>query len=154
MDTIAGVTEGNDNISPVVRRQTPQRLWYFVAVGLIVGAAIVLLPAGTRAEAVVPALVIAGQLIGLIAYVAGRRSSSQTTSGRRTRTTFYFVASVAFILVGGLLVFLLGDNRDFVAIRWAVGAVASVLTVAGAWIMEARPATRSPFSSEQADRGA
>jgi hypothetical protein len=86
-------------------------------------------------------------LIGLIAYVAGRISSSQATAGARTRTTFYFVASVAFILVGGLLVFHLGDNRDFLALRWAVGAVASVLTVAGAWMLEARPTTRSVHNS-------
>jgi hypothetical protein len=138
---------GNDNTALGAIRSSPRRLWYFAAVALIIGAAIVLIPSGTREGAVVPALVIAGQLIGLIAYVAGRRSSSQTTSGRRTRTMFYFVASVAFILVGGLLVFHLGDNRDFLALRWAVGAVASVLTVAGAWMLEARPTTRSVHNS-------
>jgi drug/metabolite transporter (DMT)-like permease len=126
-----------------IMRRMPTRLWYFVAVALLIGAAVVLVPGGPPGHAAAPTFVIAAQLVGLIAYAVQRTRSRASGRGRAIA---YFAVWMTFVTLGGILLILVGDTAGFGWLRWAVAVAAVALTLASAWVLEGQGATRPPAS--------
>jgi len=116
--------------------------WYFAALGLIGGAAIV-------ASAVLPqqiaglTLIAAAFLIGIVDRLARRYGAAPPPAKLRLGTISYYVA-VALILIGSfVIVWTVVRNSDTIWVAWIVAAVQFIVALSGAWVVGRRVAHKT-----------
>ena len=117
---------------------SPERhLWYYLAMGVVAGAAVI-------AFAVLPtqlaglALVAAAVLIAPIDFLAHRFSASPFSTHLRRGAIIYLVV-LCVVMAGALvLVWTVMRNGDALWLAWAVAGLLFLVVVSGAWIVEGR----------------
>ncbi|UOE43166.1 hypothetical protein [Agromyces larvae] len=127
---------GSAGRNPATRSRTSR--WYFPAVGIVAAAAVV-----TSVFLPQPAaglvLVVAAIVVGVIDFIARKSSGGSPLSPPLSRRAVVYVAAVAVVLVGSLVVAwtLLrpGDSQWFV---WMLGAFVFAVVASGVWVAEER----------------
>ena len=132
MSTVSNTDRPSENERP------ERRVWYYLAMGVVAGAAVI-------AFAVLPqqfaglALVVAAVLIGLIDVLGRRFSVSRFSTHLGKRTIIYLVVVGVVMISAVVLVWTLVRNGDALWLAWVMAGLFFVVVVLGTWIVDEHP---------------
>jgi hypothetical protein len=120
-------------------------LGYYLAIGLVAGAAVI-------SSAVLPremaglGFTVAAVLIGLIDFLARRFSHSPLSTRPDRGTIVYLAAFVVVLIIAVALVWTVVRNGDAMWLAWTMAGLVFAVIVAGNWIVDRR-STRKAASA-------
>jgi hypothetical protein len=128
--------ENNPETSNQVRRPG-RHVWYFAAMGLIAGAAIVA-PVVLPQEIAGVTLVALALLVGIVDRVARRCGAAPAPAKFSAGIISYYVL-LALVLIGSLVVvWAVVRNSDAIWLAWILAGVQFVVALTGAWVVDGR----------------
>jgi hypothetical protein len=121
-------------------------LLYFMANGLVLGAAIVASASVPHSLVFVP-LISAALLAAAIDFIARKTSGVPFSKNFRGLQIAYLVI-LGLVVTGSLLtVWVMGQSGEATALSWALAVLVLFTVLAGWWIANRHPTRRSPSAS-------